>query len=620
MQAGFTHKIKYYYAFALVFVCLVFISQTRISVAPNYIEQKTEQNNLTTQFISTYPDSSVNYLHQYTPINYLGNLGYASPDYFLRYGTNNAGFNYINKTTNNDLFTDKDISYYKLKGPYAKLEGITGSKELQMFKMIFTTSFKNGLNLGLKFNRYSSLGFYSRQLSLTNNLVVTSNYQSKKDNGFYAYFLLNSNRNQENGGVKNDTLTLNEVMTSKDLVLTKLSYANRDNREYKFMINPYFKIAGDSVSNTKHYLQLKTNASLQTYKYKDALFQGSGLYNNSYYDTTQTYDSTAVKQIENRVDYTLINTNKNYRASIGYKTQLNAVWQHKDSTFFNHLIVGDFSFGKKHVPDSLNHAFIKNYQSTFNLAYVAFGANQNNFKIENTSIFTFKNNSALSINFLLQNKQVDYFNRQYLSNNFYWQNLNFTNQQLFHGKINYLLSKHISFEGQFQNIFGFCYFDSSGLSRQASGAVQAAMFGLSARRVFFKHLGLYFTGKYQLANTHLLWRLPPAYGLASLYYTGNLFRNNLQLQTGVQVYTYSSFTPYAYMPATQQFILQNSLNTSPYLYTDVFLNARIRPVTVFLKIENLLQTIAPQQNYWLVKGYYQPDFAIRFGISWSFFD
>ena len=73
------------------------------------------------------------------------------------------------------------------------------------------------------------------------------------------------------------------------------------------------------------------------------------------------------------------------------------------------------------------------------------------------------------------------------------------------------------------------------------------------------------------------------------------------------------------MPSTQVFYIQDRVKTGQYLYTDFYINERIKPVQFFLKIENILQGLVGK-NYSLVPGYYQPDRAFRFGLTWMFFD
>ena len=132
-------------------------------------------------------------------------------------------------------------------------------------------------------------------------------------------------------------------------------------------------------------------------------------------------------------------------------------------------------------------------------------------------------------------------------------------------------------------------------------------------------MGLRLNLYYQSTNKSSLIRIAPGAATGSIYYTGNLFKNNLQLQIGVQGEYYQKFKAYAYMPATNQYYLQNRVSVGEYPFVDVFLNARIRPVQFFVKIENVLYG-ALVSNYSFVPAYIQPDRAFRFGLTWMFFD
>ncbi len=82
---------------------------------------------------------------------------------------------------------------------------------------------------------------------------------------------------------------------------------------------------------------------------------------------------------------------------------------------------------------------------------------------------------------------------------------------------------------------------------------------------------------------------------------------------------YNIFKDFTYIPATNEFYVQNKYTVGQYPFVDVFLNARIRPVQFFIKIENVLYGLVGG-NYNFVHGYYQPDRSFRFGLTWMFFD
>ena len=121
---------------SFLFLCFIFFnySQTFYSTDSKYLRTKTDKNNLLTTYKYSYPDSSVNSLHNYFPRNFLGNVGLPSPTYILTYGTNNLGFNFLPQAYQNDLYTENQVEYFRSKGPYANLIGVAGSKKFQAFK------------------------------------------------------------------------------------------------------------------------------------------------------------------------------------------------------------------------------------------------------------------------------------------------------------------------------------------------------------------------------------------------------------------------------------------------------------------------------------------------------
>ena len=106
---------------------------------------------------------------------------------------------------------------------------------------------------------------------------------------------------------------------------------------------------------------------------------------------------------------------------------------------------------------------------------------------------------------------------------------------------------------------------------------------------------------------------------SAIYYQGNLFKHALQLQIGFNVQYYNAFNGMAYMPATNMYYVQTHSSVGNYPFVDFFLNARIKPVRFFIKIDHVNQGFSGNQ-YYLTPGYLQNDRAFKIGINWLFFD
>jgi len=217
-------------------------------------------------------------------------------------------------------------------------------------------------------------------------------------------------------------------------------------------------------------------------------------------------------------------------------------------------------------------------------------------------------------------RHPDFIYNYWYSNHFSWNN-KFKPTNLFQTKLGLVNSASgLSANVLWQNVGNYLYFDSlTAEPKQSNVIISNWQYNLNFNYVFFKHLGLRLNLYYQSTNKSSLVRIAPGAATGSIYYTGNLFKNNLQLQLGVQGEYYQKFNAYSYMPATNQFYLQNRHSVGEYPFVDVYLNARIRPVQFFIKVENVLYG-AMGSNYYFVPGYIQPDRAFRFGLTWLFFD
>jgi hypothetical protein len=597
-------------------------SQVYYSVNPNYLKAKTEGNNIMRSYRNVYPDTSITDFHNFFPRNFLGNIGLPSAPYILKYGTSDLGFKVYPVPLENDMFSESQVAYYRTAGPFASLTGIVGAKELQIFKMLFTHTFKRKINVTLRFNRYTSTGFYVKQQTYSDNFFLSSNSTSvRKNAGYYLYFLSNGNKNAENGGIRNDTLTQQELALNKELIRVNLNGATRSNKELKFMINPWIRLAGkDSMNTASHYLQLKSKVGRTIYHYKDTRVRQDNFYDLVYLDTNTTNDSTHLKQMSNEVNYILRSKREGMSFSGGYRNEVNVLWQKADSTFLNHLLTGAFTYRKMFADkDSAQKKPV--LQNELGFQQVFKGANTGDFKIEDRLSFYPDQHSrtVFFADLLSESRHPDHIYNHWVGNNFYWIDNGYSPQQQLQLRGGFALGRMLEGSVYMQNISNYLYFDQNALPRQLSDNVQNLGISVNFNKVFFRHLGIGIGHTYQGTSHSSYVRLPRNISTTRLHYHGIHFRNNLQIQFGAQLQLYESFYAYDYMPATQVFFLQENFKTELYPFVDAYINVRIRPVNIFLKMENVLQGYAGR-NYAFVPGYYQPDRAFRCGINWMFFD
>jgi hypothetical protein len=609
-------------------ICLLFLllavnavwAQDNYSANENYITSRRVSQGIGFPFVTAYPDTSVDGINNMFPTNYLGNTGLASPNYILNYGTRKAGFTFYRIPYQNDRVDEQSVRFYRTQGPFADLEGIVApATTLESFRMLYSQDVWRNFNLTLKFNRYSSKGFYKRQRSFVNNFYLSNNFVTRSGRfGYDFYFLNNAFEHQENGGLRDIFLNDSTVQESKDVLPVRLSAAERDNRENTFYFKPYIRLSkGDSLGSG-HFMSLNTSYAAGAYRYTDQGLAANKFYQNIFLDSALTKDSSHVMQFRNELAYCVVSKGNQSSFSAGYFHELNRTWQFADSVFSNQGVRSSLRWAYRRANDSLLTK--NNFITVLEAAYIFSGPNTGNYKVEGRNGFITGRNGALKagFNFLFENRSPDYNYKQWVGNHFRYHR-EFPDIQQLQASLTFSFRKFFETELIYQSINNPVYFDEDALPVVFRKTVNNIAAMVRLRKVFFKHLGLSVHHTFQNTSHKNIIRLPANITTGNIFFYGILFHKALQLQTGMQVTVYEPFKPYDYMPATQAFYIQNTWNTAGYPFAELYLNARIRPVTVFLKVQNIFQDYFASE-YTLTRGYYQPEVSLWYGIRWMFFD
>lgn len=586
-----------------------------------------DKNNLR-DFTYSKIDTSINNFQNYFPRNTNGHLGLPSAPLYINYHARALGFNMLTAPYQNDVISAEDIKYYQTKGPYASLTGIAGSKQEQIFKMLFSHTFKNKLNIALGFNRYSGIGFYKNQESFTNNFYTTSNYTAKNGRvGFFAHVLYNKVKHQENGGIADDSLFLNDVRVNKLLLPVNLNSSSRENaakREWRntsFDLNPWFRLnkTEDSSTVLSHFIDYQFNYSGSYTKYKDPFsVLHNDFYPAYYLDTISTLDSSHWLTVSNGLNYTLKINPIHAHLKLGYKNEISQVYQYLDSSFMNHVVNAGL------------YVNLKKYTGFAKANFIAQGPNQDDYSLEINNRFSGKlpwvtttNKGsigfALNLNASIEKRHPDFIHNNWVSNHYIWTN-HFSPTDKFQSTVSVSTTDNRFDMGVvYQSISNLIYFNEMSIPEQTNVPIQNLGAFIHKDVLLFNHIGINARYNYQSSSYQAIVSVPNHVVNAALYYQGNLFKRALQLQVGFNAQYYSEFYGYAYNPSVNQYYVQTGKPVGDYPFIDFFLNARIKPVRIFVKIDHVTQSFLGS-NYSLTPGYLQNDRAFKFGINWLFFD
>jgi hypothetical protein len=172
------------------------------------------------------------------------------------------------------------------------------------------------------------------------------------------------------------------------------------------------------------------------------------------------------------------------------------------------------------------------------------------------------------------------------------------------------------------NIASYIYFDKFAFAQQAPNDIKIYRVGLGFdfRKGHFSTTNqIYYTTTGDEDN---LMRIPKLFVNSRVAFD-LLYRKKLYIQTGLEFHYKSSYYADAYMPAIQQFHLQDKQYIEGYLQADAFADMRINRVRIFVKFAHVNQGITQGNGE---KGYYaSPGFAgmgrvLAFGVHWLLFD
>ncbi len=134
-------------------------------------------------------------------------------------------------------------------------------------------------------------------------------------------------------------------------------------------------------------------------------------------------------------------------------------------------------------------------------------------------------------------------------------------------------------------------------------------------------------GKFALNNTVMyqtvaqssdVLNVPQLVTRNTLYFSSDVFKKAMYLQTGITLKYFSSYNMDGYNPALGEFYTQNNEKLGGYPLLDFFINAKVQQTRIYLKAEHF-NSFFSQPNFYAAPDYPYRDFVVRFGLVWNFF-
>jgi hypothetical protein len=557
----------------------------------------------------SYLNNSLLDFQNYLPKNTLGNSGLAYNDFIYKKNTP-FGFNYNKNYFQNYFYTPSNLKFYNTRIPYTDLFAVFGSKKEQFFKMALSYNIKKNWNVTVNFSRIKSIGFYEHQKADHTFLAVSSNYKTLNN----RYMLLasaafNKIKNEVNGGMEKDSISgaYNELLAS----------ARNSESNVNVFLKQYINLGQrmndtSPIIPTSRFILTSVMDQLGT-KYVDP-DPNEGHYEHYYY-ARNTNDTSTVFKLENELAWKRVdNLKRGFTDAIGFgasvKHQFVHVQQRKMDTSLSNFSVGA----------ELSNLFSKNKcWWKLNGNYAVQGYNKNDYAYALVVTKAFRDSlTRFTIHLKTTEHVPDFMYNEYASNHFKWSN-HFEKVKEQTAGANFLMDKYdLALGIDFTAYTNVLYFDTAAIARQYEGTVQVLSVVLKKNISFHNwHLNNKIT--YQHVPDSSVIRVPQFILQHSLYYENDVFKNALRLQIGFAVFYNTAFYSNAFMPVTNQFYMQNKSKYGDYPIIDFFLNAKIKVVNIFFKIDHLNSGFMGT-DYMLTPNYLLSPRAFKIGVSWKFWD
>jgi hypothetical protein len=529
---------------------------------------------------------------------------------------------------NDFISKPENTKFYQVNHPYTWLYYATTPKSRngQIIDFTHTQNVTKNFNWGFNIGLVGSTGRISHQHSRNTTFSPQMSYNGKH---LSVHFFYNFTKSyiEENGGIV-DTVEVNAKRFT-----TKMSkpFSNWGKRTWN-LVAEYsigktdFQIINDSTRNEIYTPKLtfgyvfKHDKMFRTYEDED---MNKDMYQNFYHGTTATYDSLYFRRLTNQfhlkiAENQLLGISPGIFGSIGMENDIYYNFQNyhsstNSSNYSNTYFEGGISKNKS--KNLFLHGNYKQYLSGYKLG--DFNVNGSlGLKFYKGETDTVKYYLKASVDFY--NKEPNYFEKYYYSNNFRWDN-NFNKTQTTRIGGEFSIPKwHFKIGASHYLLNNYIYFNSNAVTAQAKSAISVMSVSLM-KDFYIWHARFANRVTWQSTNHNEILNLPDIALYHSTYFEFYLVKNVLLTQLGGEVSYSTEYDAFGYMPSTSAFYPLKHSKAGEYPLLNGFANIKIRGVLMFFKWENIGNGLI-RDWYYSTDNYPYQDFHFMFGILWRFGD
>jgi hypothetical protein len=540
-------------------------------------------------------------------------------------------------------FKHSQVRYFNTKSPFSNIIYVPGGNDQDLLQFELSRNIDSLWNVGINVQRISSNKQLIDRTATADNTAIShwdfmihSNYQTKnKKYALLAYLNLSDHNSNDQGGVvqENYTVTENNVNVTKLRTLQEmLSFTgnrplltNASTRDKSYNLHIYHEYEGYKAFQVYQVIDFQTRKVL----FKDANFSDgwkTGFYPYAFKTTGGLGVRYPTDSITSKTLVLDSLYNESQYSNFEYKTGIKGFYNgfnyrlHFRQRFFSYSNPLNGSYSKTGQNENFLGLWLTQYfkDSTRVFGEIEYLLGKSDIKINGEF-----QGKWLSVGGDFKSASPNLVQQLTYNNSLRWNNpttnlLNVKSINIFAYtslKIRQLVLRPSL---DLTKISSYIYYDTLRNVQQASNDIEILRAGLGfdfKKGHFSTTNQLFVTTK---ADKNDLIRLPNLFINTRLAYD-LLYKKKLYIQTGVELHYKSSYYADGYMPAIQQFHLQDKQEVLGYLQADVFADMRINRVRLFLKFAHVNQGLF-NGGYYASPGFAGMGRTFEFGVHWLLFD
>ncbi|MFC4097645.1 putative porin [Euzebyella saccharophila] len=531
-----------------------------------------------------------------------------------------------------------DIDYYNVATPMSDLLFKTTFDQGQLLDANLAFNTSRRLNFSIAYKGFRSLGKYAYNQAESGNFRTTTNYVTQ--NGRYSLRAHVAAQNidlQANGGLSN----AETQFESKDP-----DFSTRNNIDVRFR-DALNRILGKRYYLDHLYKLVKKNNDSSRVEKTSLGIGHEFTYQTKYHSFNKTAASSylgdeLVTPISDRANLKTMYNQVNaqfYNKTLGRLEGNISLYNY--NYFFNSLLITEDGSlipnrlkGEEVAVGAEYEKRIKGFDFRASGQYNISGYLGGNLLRASTS---YNLNDKLELNAGAQvSSQMPNFNfllNQSDFSNYNWYNLEeFEKEQIYSVNIGVKSRKWGQLTLDYTTVDNYTYFgeepDLTAATTNETSIVKPFQESNVLNHTKIKYLKEFKLGKWALNNTVMyqnvsqanqVLNIPQLVTRNTLYFSSDVFKKAMYLQTGVTLKYFSSYHMDAYNPLLGEFYIQNIEKLGAYPMLDFFINARVQQTRIYLKAEHFNSSMGETNDFYSAPNYPYRDFVIRFGLVWNFF-